>query len=182
MAKAATHAVSLHGRTERATDGETDLHRRNRSVVNPDDARSKRTRSTGTSGPFKQEEVVSVRKRSDHALSRWRPLSLRARSTARPPRVDARWRNPCFLDRLRVLGWNVRFDTGHLVELVTVWASCRHRAAKLQWKSLQRVPSGAMQRHKAMPKGGRFPQRLSRHPQPSRDRHRGPVVHIHHGW
>lgn len=31
---------------------------------------------------------------------------------ARPARVFIRARNPCFLFRLRVFGWNVRFVTG----------------------------------------------------------------------
>lgn len=43
------------------------------------------------------------------AESRARPLSRRARITARPPFVDMRSRKPCFLARRRWFGWNVRF-------------------------------------------------------------------------
>jgi hypothetical protein len=43
------------------------------------------------------------------ADSRTRPRRRRAFKTARPARVDIRWRKPCRLDLLRVLGWNVRF-------------------------------------------------------------------------
>jgi hypothetical protein len=52
----------------------------------------------------------------DHALSLWRPLRRRERRTARPPRVDLRARKPCFIARLRLFGWNVRFmkiSSGH---------------------------------------------------------------------
>ena len=38
------------------------------------------------------------------AESRARPRSRRALSTARPPLVDMRWRNPCFLARFRLFG------------------------------------------------------------------------------
>lgn len=34
-----------------------------------------------------------------------RPLRRRFRRTARPARVDMRWRKPWFLDRLRAFGW-----------------------------------------------------------------------------
>ena len=54
--------------------------------------------------------------RSDHALSLWRPFRRRERRTARPPRVDLRARKPCFIARLRLFGWNVRFmkiSSGH---------------------------------------------------------------------
>ena len=37
-----------------------------------------------------------------------RPLARRRESTFWPPWVFMRTRNPCFLDRLRRLGWNVR--------------------------------------------------------------------------
>ncbi len=43
------------------------------------------------------------------ADSRTRPWRRRALMTARPARVAIRWRKPCLLDLLRVLGWNVRF-------------------------------------------------------------------------
>ena len=43
------------------------------------------------------------------ADNRTRPRRRRALSTAHPARVAIRWRKPCLLDLLRVLGWNVRF-------------------------------------------------------------------------
>ena len=38
-----------------------------------------------------------------------RPLARRDERTARPPFVDMRARKPCFLARLRLFGWKVRF-------------------------------------------------------------------------
>lgn len=43
------------------------------------------------------------------AVSRARPFSRRALTTARPARVRIRARNPCVRMRLRFLGWKVRF-------------------------------------------------------------------------
>jgi hypothetical protein len=40
--------------------------------------------------------------------TRLRPLARRRERTFLPPWVFMRVRNPCFLDRLRRLGWNVR--------------------------------------------------------------------------
>jgi hypothetical protein len=40
--------------------------------------------------------------------TRLRPLARRRDKTFWPPWVFMRERNPCFLDRLRRLGWNVR--------------------------------------------------------------------------
>ena len=53
-----------------------------------------------------------VRGRQDQALSRARPLCLRAARTARPARVRMRSRKPCVLARRRLFGWNVRLLTG----------------------------------------------------------------------
>jgi len=50
--------------------------------------------------------------RQDQALSRSRPLRLRAARTARPARVRMRSRKPCVLARRRLFGWNVRLLTG----------------------------------------------------------------------
>jgi hypothetical protein len=41
--------------------------------------------------------------------TRFRPLARRRASTARPPLVLIRTRNPCVLERRRRFGWNVRF-------------------------------------------------------------------------
>jgi hypothetical protein len=48
----------------------------------------------------------------DQALSRSRPLRLRAARMARPARVRMRSRKPCVLARRRLFGWNVRLLTG----------------------------------------------------------------------
>jgi hypothetical protein len=50
--------------------------------------------------------------RQDQALSRSRPLCLRAARTARPARVRIRSRKPCVFARRRLFGWNVRLLTG----------------------------------------------------------------------
>jgi hypothetical protein len=50
--------------------------------------------------------------RQDQALSRSRPLCLRAARTARPARVRMRSRKPCVFARRRLFGWNVRLLTG----------------------------------------------------------------------
>jgi len=44
-----------------------------------------------------------------YAEMRVRPLARRDERTARPPRVAIRARKPCFLARLRLFGWKVRF-------------------------------------------------------------------------
>ena len=54
-------------------------------------------------------EVGPAAARIDQALSRCRPLRLRAFTIARPARVDMRWRKPCRRARLRLWGWYVRF-------------------------------------------------------------------------
>ena len=51
------------------------------------------------------------RSRQDQALSRSRPLRLRAARTARPARVRMRSRKPCVFARRRLFGWNVRLLT-----------------------------------------------------------------------
>lgn len=48
---------------------------------------------------------------SGQADSLERPLALRALRIARPPAVAIRARKPCFLERRRLFGWNVRFTT-----------------------------------------------------------------------
>lgn len=44
-----------------------------------------------------------------YALRRARPLARRALTTARPPTVRMRARNPCVRLRFNLLGWYVRF-------------------------------------------------------------------------
>ena len=52
---------------------------------------------------------TAIPDRTDQADSRARPLLRRDLMMARPERVDMRCRKPCFLARLRTLGWKVRF-------------------------------------------------------------------------
>ena len=54
-------------------------------------------------------ERTTAREPLDHADRRARPFWRRDRRTARPPRVLIRERKPCFLARLRTLGWYGRF-------------------------------------------------------------------------
>ena len=51
-----------------------------------------------------------------YALRRLRPLSRRLLRTDRPDLVDIHNLNPCLRERLRLLGWNVRF-----VDMSTSW-------------------------------------------------------------
>lgn len=58
---------------------------------------------------------------------RVRPLARREERTDLPPRVAIRARKPCFLARLRLLGWNVR--------LVVIGTPCSSLAGKWQGHS-----------------------------------------------
>ena len=66
-------------------------------------------------GAYRQRELRAAthpgRSRQDQALSRSRPLRLRAARTARPARVRMRSRKPCVFARRRLFGWNVRLLT-----------------------------------------------------------------------
>jgi hypothetical protein len=64
--------------------------------------------------------------RQDQALSRSRPLRLRAARMARPARVRMRSRNPCVLARRRLFGWNVRLLTGTPGRRVLVGRTSHH--------------------------------------------------------
>ena len=70
--------------------------------------------TNGDSAPRRPQffELRSRPERSDHALMRWRPFARRDRRTRRPARSDMRWRNPCFFERRRLLGWYVLFIFG----------------------------------------------------------------------
>ena len=60
-------------------------------------------------------EEIRAQTASDYSLkpglteTRLRPLARRRESTACPLLVFMRLRKPCFLERRRRLGWNVRF-------------------------------------------------------------------------
>ena len=66
-------------------------------------------------------EVAAALETSDQADRRWRPLARRDLRTARPARVLMRLRKPCFLERRRLLGWNVRFTHASSI----VWLASR---------------------------------------------------------
>ena len=51
---------------------------------------------------------VAYSRKPGFTETRLRPLARRRERTFWPPWVFMRERNPCFLDRLRRLGWNVR--------------------------------------------------------------------------
>ena len=109
--QAAPDPVADHGTPDLAGQGERqpDLgslgeeHHAERALADPDPPLAQ-----GAKG-------LPVSDRFDQADSFARPLSRRLRSTARPARVDMRWRKPWFLARLRTLGWKVRFTWGFLL-------------------------------------------------------------------
>lgn len=74
---------------------------------------------------------------TDHADKRARPLERRDRNTARPPLVFIRLRNPCFLARRRLLGWNVRFTPVSSSHLQGDWK--QRPQARAQRANLHRV-------------------------------------------
>lgn len=74
----------------------------------PDAADGDRPGAAGR-GSGERDEGRMVADAPDQAERRARPRERRALSTARPPRVRMRVRNPCFFLRFRLLGWNVRF-------------------------------------------------------------------------
>lgn len=101
------HAVADHGGTDLPVDGErdaTDLATRVRATLHLEVRPSCTTSLTA-----KDTERAPASESDDQAERRCRPFSRRARITARPPLVAIRWRNPCFLARLRTFGWKVRF-------------------------------------------------------------------------
>lgn len=124
LTKAPLHLVPGHRRTNRPADDEPDPGRfsryepsRSAGIVCPHkqvahDGGFART-DPGADG---QRKVGAVPHpglgRQDQALSRSRPLCLRAARTARPARVRIRSRKPCVFARRRLFGWNVRLLTG----------------------------------------------------------------------
>ena len=56
-----------------------------------------------------KSELSNYSRKPGFTETRLRPLARRRDITARPLLVFIRERNPCVLDRLRRLGWNVRF-------------------------------------------------------------------------
>jgi hypothetical protein len=107
-AQAAPDTITGHRTAHRSSDRVRDARRPSRNEGEP-----AQLESTGASepGPGQGLERRTVADAPDQAPSRFRPRLRRARSTARPPRVRIRTRNPWVFFRLRVLGWNVRFTT-----------------------------------------------------------------------
>jgi hypothetical protein len=102
-----SHTVADHGGTDLPVDGEgdaTDLAARVGATLHLEVRPSCTTPLT-----TKDTERAPASESDDQAERRCRPFSRRARITARPPLVAIRWRNPCFLARLRTFGWKVRF-------------------------------------------------------------------------
>jgi hypothetical protein len=118
LAKPPPDTVSGHRRADRPTHHESYPGRLTVSdPVGPDEQVTHDARPAGTStGANGQREVRGashpVRGRQNQALSRARPLCLRAARMARPARVRMRSRKPCVLARRRLFGWNVRLLTG----------------------------------------------------------------------
>jgi hypothetical protein len=118
FAEPSLDAVPGHRRADRPADHESYPGRLPvTNVARPDEqvthhARPPRTRPC----PDGQRELRAPPHprlgRQDQALSRSRPLCLRAARTARPARVRMRSRKPCVRARRRLFGWNVRLLTG----------------------------------------------------------------------
>ena len=117
LTKTPLHLVPGHRRTNRPADHETypgwlGLMRSVRPYQQV--AHDTGPACTGP-GAHGQPELGAVTHpglgRQDQALSRSRPLCLRAARTARPARVRIRSRKPCVFARRRLFGWNVRLLT-----------------------------------------------------------------------
>jgi hypothetical protein len=100
-------SIALHRGTEATADGVGHLRRVVGSV-------GEEAQRDGTGplpvGPREGRERRTVADAPDQAERRFRPRARRARSTARPPLVRMRRRNPWVLARLRLFGWYVRFN------------------------------------------------------------------------
>ena len=104
--EAAAQPVPDRGRTDVTAEGVGDPGRITGRAV--DTADGEGTGATGRN-TRERDEGRMVADAPDQAERRARPRERRALSTARPPRVRMRVRNPCFFLRFRLLGWNVRF-------------------------------------------------------------------------
>jgi hypothetical protein len=111
MPEAATDAVPFDGTAGVATDRVGDT---GRSGLRRAAATQHEGASPEAAGGGKSTEGAWVTDSPDQAESRVRPFDRRFFNRARPARVCMRWRNPCFLLRRRLLGWNVRFTHGLL--------------------------------------------------------------------
>ena len=117
LAKAPLHPVSGHRRTDRPADHES--YPGWLGLMESVGPHQQVAHDSGPAGPgpgaHGQRELAAVPHpglgRQDQALSRSRPLRLRAARTARPARVRIRSRKPCVFARRRLFGWNVRLLT-----------------------------------------------------------------------
>src|SRR5580693_1729924 len=117
LAKPPLYAVSGYGRAHRPADHESYSGRFLLMKSGPHQQVAHYAGPARTSpGAHGERELRSPAHpglgRQDQALSRSRPLCLRAARTARPARVRMRSRKPCVLARRRLFGWNVRLLTG----------------------------------------------------------------------
>jgi hypothetical protein len=100
--EAPTEAISRHGGTDGATDGER--HLRGNQVGIEDERTPQRIGPDPDSIAPEADEGVAFADPVDQAESRARPLARRDFSTARPARVLIRARKPCLRARRRLLG------------------------------------------------------------------------------
>jgi hypothetical protein len=104
--EATPEAVPDNGGPDLPTDGEGHAGRGAWVIGHPGDGqRTVPTTSSATEGL----EGPAAPDPPDQADSRLRPLRRRDLMIACPARSDMRCRKPCFLARLRVFGWYVRF-------------------------------------------------------------------------
>jgi hypothetical protein len=99
--EAAADPVACHRGAHRLADGVRDPRRLFGAVA--EETQGYRAGSS-PAGPRKGLERRTVADVPDQAESRFRPRARRVRSTARPPRVRMRLRNPWVLERLRLFG------------------------------------------------------------------------------
>ena len=121
LTKTTLHLIPCHRRANGPADDESDpgwfSPGRPDGSVSPHEQMTHDAGLARTNpGTYGQREVGAVPHpglgRQDQALSRSRPLRLRAARTARPARVRIRSRKPCVFARRRLFGWNVRLLTG----------------------------------------------------------------------
>lgn len=106
MAQPPAHPVAVDRRTKGTPDGESQPNAARETMIGDwrraeDYSGPQRAGATILPGEPQKLELAPMRQPVDHALRRWRPFWRRDRRTARPPRVLARSRKPCFLERFR---------------------------------------------------------------------------------
>jgi len=116
LAEPSLDAVSGHRRTNRAADHESYPGRFSGRIAADQQVTHDQRPTRASPVAYGQRELRAPTHpglgRQDQALSRSRPLCLRAARTARPARVRMRSRKPCVFARRRLFGWNVRLLTG----------------------------------------------------------------------